>query len=124
MQFKLAETYRYWWPVTVRVPDPENAGKILEQKFRALFEPMDRDEQMAESEKAAGLKTVRELVDHEIETALRVVKSWDGVTGDDGNLVPFTPDLLKQALRHSWFRDGLQAALKESLAGEAARLGN
>lgn len=124
MQFKLAETYRYWWPVTVRVPDPDNAGKILEQKFRALFEPMDREEQMAEAEKAAGLKTMRDLVDHEIDTALRVVKGWDGVVGEDGALVVFSADLLKQALRHSWFRDALQVALKESLAGEAARLGN
>ena len=124
MQFKLAETYRYWWPVTVRCPDPSNAGQIVEQQFRALFEPLDREEQLAEGEKAAGLTTMRAIVDHEIETALRVVKGWDGVVGDDGALVPYTPDLLKQALRHSWFRDGLQRALKDSLTGEAARLGN
>lgn len=124
MQFKLAETYRYWWPVTVRVPDPDNAGQILKQKFRVLFEPLDREEQLAESERAAGLKTMRDLVDHEIQNALRVVKNWDDVIGDSGEIVPFSEDKLRQALRHSWFRDGIQTALKESLSGEEARLGN
>lgn len=124
MQFKLAETYRYWWPVTVRVPDPDNAGQILKQKFRVLFEPLDREEQLAESERAAGLKTMRDLVDHEIQNALRVVKNWDDVIGDGGEIVPFSEDKLRQALRHSWFRDGIQTALKESLSGEEARLGN
>ncbi|WP_353429034.1 hypothetical protein [Paracoccus denitrificans] len=124
MQFKLAETYRYWWPVTVRVPDPDNAGQILKQKFRVLFEPLDREEQLAEGERAAGLKSMRDLVDHEIQNALRVVKGWDGVVGEGDLLVPFSEEMLRQALRHSWFRDGLQAALKESLAGEEARLGN
>ncbi len=124
MQFKLAETYRYWWPVTVRVPDPDRAGQILEQSFRVLFEPLDREAQLAESEKAAGLRSMRDLVDHEIETALRVVKGWDGVVGEKDLLVPFSEDVLTQALRWDWFREGLQKALKESLAGEAARLGN
>ena len=124
MQFKLAETYRYWWPVKVRVPDPESPGKIVEQTFKALFEPLDREEQLAESERAAGLKTMRDLVDHEIQNALRVVKNWDEVIGDGGEIVPFSEDKLRQALRHSWFRAGVQEALKESLAGEEARLGN
>ena len=123
MQFKLAETYRYWWPVQVRVPDPDSPGKIIAQSFRVLFEPLDREAQLAESETAAGLKTMRELVDHEIQNALRVVRNWEGVIGDDG-IVPFSEDMLKQALRHSWFRDGLQQALKNSLSGEEARLGN
>lgn len=123
MQFKLAETYRYWWPVTVRVPDPDHAGQIVEQSFRVLFEPLDREAQLAESEVAAGLKTMRDLVDHETRNALRVVRNWDGVVGDDG-VVPFSEAMLKQALRHSWFRDGIQKALKDSLAGEEARLGN
>ncbi|WP_347268182.1 hypothetical protein [Paracoccus sp. (in: a-proteobacteria)] len=123
MQFKLAETYRYWWPVTVRVPDPETPGRFVKQGFRVLFEPLDREAQLAEAEKSAALKTMRELVDHEIENALRVVRNWEGVVGDDG-ILPFSEEMLKRALRHSWFRDGLQQALKESLAGEEARLGN
>lgn len=124
MQFKLAETYRYWWPVTVRVPDPDQAGKIAEQSFRVQFQPLDREAQLAEGETAAALKTMRELVDHEIRNALSVVRNWDGVVDDAGEILPFSEARLKQALRHSWFRDGIQAALKESLSGEEARLGN
>ena len=40
MQFKLAKTYRYWWPVTVQIPDPETPGKIIEQQLKIEFEPM------------------------------------------------------------------------------------
>ena len=38
MKFMLTDTDQYWWPVTVRVPDPENAGQILEQEFEMQFE--------------------------------------------------------------------------------------
>ena len=27
--FVLAETYRYWWPVTVHIPDPKAASSAL-----------------------------------------------------------------------------------------------
>lgn len=70
-------------------------GHILAQGFRVLFEPMDRDEQLADAEAAAGLDAMRELVDHETRTALRVVKGRDGVIGEDGALVSFGADLLR-----------------------------
>lgn len=124
MKFVLAKTHRYWWPVTIRVPDPENAGAFLEQKLRVQFEPLPRDEALAMQEEGAKLKSLREMTDHEIGQFRQVVRNWDGVEDQDGNVVPFSPDLLVQALQQSWFRDGLSAALKESLNGEAPRLGN
>lgn len=124
MQFKLAKTHRYWWPVTVRMPHPTEAGQIVEQQLRVQFEPLPRDEQLAAAERAAQAKSHRELVEIEAETATRVIRNWDGVVDDEGNHVPFDADLLSQALQQSWFRRAVNEALDASQNGEAARLGN
>lgn len=124
MQFKLARSYRYWWPVTVRVPDPENAGKIIEQTLKVQLEPLPQDELDAAQEESAALKTMREVTDHGIRQIQRVITNWDGVVDAAGDPVPFSDEMLKQALQHVWFRAGIQKALAESQNGEAARLGN
>lgn len=123
MQFNLSKSYRYWWPVTVRSPDPENPGKVIEQKLRVQFEPLPRDEEIAWQEKTAKLKTARARVEDEKVQMRSVVKNWDGVlSGSD--IVPFSPEALDLALQHPWFRIGLANAFAESLSGEEARMGN
>lgn len=124
MQFKLTKSHRYWWPVTVRLPDPEQPGVILEQELKIQFEPLGRDEQLAVQAEAAKLQTMEALVEHETRQALRIVKNWDGVVDDDGLPIPFSPELFSQAMQQSWFRLAVQEALNSSLAGEKARLGN
>ncbi|MGN7870969.1 hypothetical protein [Paracoccus sp. 22332] len=124
MKFKLAKTYRYWWPVTVQMPDPDQPGTILTQELRVLLEPLPQDEVIAVQEESAKLKTVRAVSEHGAASMERVVKDWDGVEDEDGKLVPFTPAMLRQALQHAWFRAGINKALAESQNGEAARLGN
>lgn len=124
MQFKLAKSHRYWWPVTVRIPDPGNAGQYLEQELKLQFEPLPRSEQIEASEKAASLKTWREIADFEIAQAIRVIRNWDGVVDDSGSLVPFTAEALTAALQHDWFRTAATAALNASMNGEEARKGN
>lgn len=124
MQFKLSNSHRYWWPVTVRIPDPENPGCIIEQKLKVQFEPLSRDDLLAAQEKAARLKDFRELAEHEAAQSRRIVKNWDGVVDDAGEPVPFSPEHLDRALGQSWFRKAIQDALQESMNGEEARLGN
>lgn len=124
MQFKLVETDRYWWPVTVRVPDAENPGKVIEQTFRAEFEPLSPEEEQESVEAIQKLTTAREIHAHGLEQSARVVRNWEGVIDGQGNPVPFSPEMLALALKKSWFRLGIQQALKESLSGEEARLGN
>lgn len=124
MQFKLAPTYRYWWPVTLLVPDPANAGKIVQQEMKAEFEPLPQDELTAAQEESVSLTTMRDVTDHGIRQVKRVVRNWDGVVDDAGNPVPFSEAALEQALQHAWFRKGIQKALVESQNGEEARLGN
>ncbi|MBC9246743.1 hypothetical protein H4P12_08460 [Paracoccus sp. 11-3] len=124
MQFKLAKTYSYWWPVTVRVPDPEDPGKYVEQKLKVLLEPLPQDEVIAAQEESAALTTMRAVTEHGVRHMLRVVQGWDGVVDEHGKHVPFSPELLEQALQHSWFRAAIGKALTESQNGEAPRLGN
>lgn len=124
MQFKLSKTHRYWWPVSVSIPDPENPGQFVEQRLKVQFEPLGRDAQLAAQDQAAQLTTLRALADHETEQARRIVKNWEGVIDADGSPVPFTPELLDQALQQAWFRKGVQEALHESMTGDKARLGN
>lgn len=124
MQFKLSKSHRYWWPVTVSIPDPESPGQFIKQELKIQFEPLGRDDQLAAQDTAAALTSLRELADHETEQARRIVKNWDGVIGEDGGPVSFSPELLDQALQQPWFRKAVQEALHHSMTGEKARLGN
>ena len=124
MKFVLSKTHRYWWPVTIRLPDPENAGNLIEQKLRMLFEPLPRDQEIRENEGAKTLTTLREIVDFEIARYLDVVRDWDGVVDDNGAVVPFSVERLEMALQFSWFRTGVKAAFDVSVNGEQGRLGN
>jgi hypothetical protein len=124
LKFKMSDKPRYWWPVVVRTPDPENAGKVIEQKLKVLFEPQDRDEAVAAAEAYAKLTSPREKAEHEHLQLLAVVKNWDEVEDDDKNPVPFSPEIFLAAVQQSWFRTGVYAAYADSLNGIEARLGN
>lgn len=125
MKFQLTETDRYWWPVTVRVPDPNTAGKVVEQTFNMQFEPVSRDEAIAHEEGYATCKSAAERVSHERNHLMRIAKGWnEDVVGPDNKPVPFTEETFRQALQKSWFRIAVFNAYAESLNGEEARLGN
>ena len=124
MKFTLAKTVRYWWPVIVRLPDPENPGKIIEQRLKVLFEPKRRDEAFTAQEAYAKLTTPKERLLHEQAELTDVVKGWDDVVDEDKSPIPFTVEALDQALQFSWFRAGVYDAYAQSLNGEEARLGN
>lgn len=124
MKFTLAQTVRYWWPVTVRLPDPETPGKILEQQLQVLFEPKGRDEAIAAQEAYAQLDSAKERSAHEHRELADVVKGWDDVVDEEKAPIPFSEEALSRALQFSWFRAGVYEAYAQSLNGEEARLGN
>jgi hypothetical protein len=124
MQFKLAKTYRYWWPVTVRIPDPAAPGEIIEQKFQVELQPMPQDEWLASQEESAKITTLRGVTEHGVSQIKRIVTNWDGVVDDDARPVPYSTEGLEMALQHAWFRAAIQKALADSQNGEAAREGN
>ncbi|RCW78078.1 hypothetical protein, partial [Paracoccus lutimaris] len=97
---------------------------IIEQELKVEFEPLPQDELMAAQEESVTLPTLREVQAHGIRQVQRVVRNWEGVVDANGEIVPFSPAMLEQALQHAWFRAGIQKALAESQNGEAARQGN
>ena len=123
MQFKLAETYRYWWPVTVMVPDPQKPGKYIEQGFKAELEPLSQEELTCASEESASLTSMREITKHGIQQIQRVVKNWSDVVDPDGATVPFTPEKLEMALQHAWFRAWETERGRAGLGARAVRPG-
>lgn len=124
MKFVLETTHRYWWPVKVRIPDPEMAGKIIEQTLKIQFEPKGRDEALASQEVYEALTSAKDRADHEQKQLMDVCKGWDDVVGADKSSVAFTEENFRLALQHSWFRTAVYQAYADSLNGQEARLGN
>lgn len=124
MKFKLVDRYAYWWPVVVAVPDPENPGKVIEQMFEARFEAQTEEEQRKQQEAYERLMTDNDRSRHEHAALYAVTKDWRGVASEGGGDEPFTPAAFERAMQHSWFRLGMYKAYRDSIYGNAARLGN
>ncbi|HBD91813.1 MAG TPA: hypothetical protein DEF16_03760 [Gemmobacter sp.] len=124
MKFALVEKPTYWWPVTVRVPDPDTAGKFQEQELKLQFVAQPRDAAIAAQEAYADLTSDRARHETEVAQMLDIVTGWDGVVDGNGNPVPFSETTLRAALQLMWFRNAVNAAYAESMMGIEARLGN
>lgn len=124
MKFTLIENPTFWWPVTVRIPDPEVPGKTISQDLRVQFAPKTRDEEIALQESFAALTSERDRADAEIANWLDIVKGWDGVVDGNGNPVSFSAEALRAALQRSWFRVGLGEAFAAAAFGLEAKRGN
>ncbi|MGY9046325.1 hypothetical protein P775_11045 [Puniceibacterium antarcticum] len=124
MNFVLTDLQLYWWPVPVRIPDPDNAGKILEQTFKVQFEAQSQDDAVAHTDGYQALSSAKERADHERAWLCRVVRNWDDVVGPDKSPIPFNDQTFTAALQQAWFRTGIYTAYQESINGQEARLGN
>lgn len=121
--FKVVSTHLFWWPVTVKMPDPDNAGRLSAQTFELRFEalPLDR----ARAIDAARAKLPAEEQDaHAFDFLLEISKDWREVVDADGSPIPFTADGFQAQLSLPWFRDGVVAAYVQATSGQEARLGN
>lgn len=135
--FKVKKNLTCWWPVTVKEPDPEKPGEILESEFEVEFAIPGRAERKRLSdEREALLKSLRETEDAdqaaEIATQLEAfgehryreaILDWRGIEGDEG---PFEYDLfnLETLLDSDYVRRALDAAYTEAVTLDKARLGN
>nr|WP_321511099.1 hypothetical protein [uncultured Celeribacter sp.] len=124
MKYVLADTSTYWWPVTVKRPDPECAGKLIEMTFEAEFEFRDQDQLMAEQEAMNAAQTLRKQVEIERENLAGRIVGWKGIDDGKGGEAVFSKAALMNELKNAWFRTGVYRAISESLSGEEARLGN
>lgn len=122
--FKLVDTYRYWWPVIVKMPDQDKPGKMIEQQLKVLFESIDQDEALAAQEVYEQLTSVRDRIEHERAQLLKVVKGWDGVEAEDKKQIDFSEEMFRMAMQKPWFRTAVYLAHADSLIGREAAVGN
>lgn len=108
MQFRLCEPFEFWWPVTVKLPDPATAGGVRSEDFEAKFLLIGRD-RLAELEG-----------DSEEALLTEIMRDWRGVTGEDGIPVPFSDAALEQCLPFAHFRVAVYRAYLTALNGQAA----
>lgn len=124
MKFALVENPIVWWPVTVRVPDQDRPGKVVEQKLKMQFVIRDRDELLERQDYYATLSSDRERIETEAQDMLEIVRGWDDVVDGNGNPVAFSPEMLRAAWKWTWFRLGVHAAMAEIVLGKEAQTGN
>lgn len=124
-EFVLAGNDRYWWPIDVRVPDPENPGKFLVQRFEMQFEPLEQDDVLKQDAILEGITDPQERVQHDREQLRKICKNWrKGPVDQSGNQIPFTEENFNAALQKTWFRMAVYTGLNDSQLGREARLGN
>lgn len=135
--FKVKKNLTCWWPVTVKEPDPERPGEILESEFEVEFAIPGRAERKRLSdEREALLKELRDAVEPEAAAAIaaqleafgedryrEAILNWRGIEGDEG---PFEYDLynFETLLDSDYVRRGLDVAYTEAVTLDKARLGN
>lgn len=137
--FVLSETFSFSWPVSVREPDPDNPGKLLEHSFTARFELLDRDEaiandrarveivlRLADEGDPGQLQQIREdLAAHDRASILRVLRGWgEDLVDFKGEPIPFNEATVQAVLKHDRVHHALQRAYQEAISEDKARLGN
>jgi hypothetical protein len=123
-KFVLTEEYRYWWPIEVKLPDPDRAGEFVTQKFKMEFLAMPSDEARALTKEIDALPA-EQREEREHEHLMRVARNWnEDVVDADKKPVRFSKEALAQALRFPWFRAAVYRGYTRSLVGDEARKGN
>lgn len=123
-KFRLVTEHLYWWPVVVKMPHPEKSGKWQELSFEARFAMVGEDQAREEAEAIAALETEAERLAARHDTLIGATRDWRGVVDGAGAEIPFSAELLRQAMGQVWFREGLYRAYNNSLFPEEARRGN
>ncbi|SLN38073.1 hypothetical protein AQS8620_01419 [Aquimixticola soesokkakensis] len=120
----LAQTSTYWWPVTVRCPDPTTPGKFVKRTFEAEFEFRHQDQLIEEEERVRNAVGQRAQIAAERANLVGRICGWRGVKDVLGDDVAFTKERLAAEMGNSLFRIGVYEAIRESMSGEEALLGN
>jgi len=124
MKFVATRKHLFWWPVTVRTPDPDNPGTFISEEFEMQFEALSKTEGEALDDAYAALETDKEKRAHEHDVARRVAVGWRGVEEGDGKALAFSAEGLEQMLEYSWYRAGIYTAYAEAMGGQEARRKN
>lgn len=106
--FKLNPAPSYLWPVTVELP-AETGGIYEKHTFDGMFKRLPQERLDAIFGKTSD--------DNDTTVISEVLVGWEGVVGDDGQPVPFSPSNLRQLLQVQGVRAAIVAAWLQSLVG-------
>jgi len=119
--FKLAPSDRFTYPVTVETI--VNGGATRKDKFSVTFARLSTTEVTDWVDRIieAGREGTETAVQTARDLAHKVVLDWQEVLGDDGTPVPFSTDMLSQALEIHPFPTSIASAWLEAVNGGAKR---
>lgn len=120
MTFRLAETYVFWFPVSVSIPDEKKPGKFVTQTFDVQFEALKLDDAKKIDDELAELDEAGRR-SRQFKMLTTVVRNWRGVVDDVGDEVVFSEEAFDRALQYAWIRTSLYDAYSKALSGEARR---
>lgn len=126
VKFVVGKVHTYWWPVKVRMPDPDpkRAGNVQEFSFKAQFEAIGTEEADALIAEVNALP-LNERSARQHDLLLRVTKDWnEDVIDNDKAPFPFSEDALRELLDMGWFAAGMWRAWGDSQRAEGGRKGN
>lgn len=125
MKFVATAEFTYWWPIKIKMPNPEKSGQWKTETFEMLFAAVSVDEAERIAADIRELKTDEEKAGHTHDQLLNACRDWRGVVDDDKKPVPFDRDLLLAMLKAApWYRQGIYQSYGASLVSEGARTGN
>lgn len=124
MKFVPTEERLFWWPVSVRTPDPDKPGAVVVEKYEARFRALTRSRALVIEQAMRAAGSDAERSDREHDLLRETVVDLRGIEGADGEALAFTPLLLDQLIEFSWHRAGLYEAYAQAMRGEEARIKN
>jgi hypothetical protein len=92
--FQLDTKPTYWWPVVVRLPNPDKPGEITEHRFEAQFAWQSDDEH------DALLADAHERKLNDTVAMATVLKGIRKIAGADGKPMESTPENIALVLQH------------------------
>lgn len=116
--FKVITKHLFWWPVTVRMPDPSDAGKLTVQTFAMRFETLSRGRAQQLDEELSTLAEA-ERAARDVDLVMEISRDWRDVVDAEGQPVAFSADALKAQLAFPWFRLAVEEAYGQASRAEA-----
>lgn len=113
--FVLRKPRDFWWPV--KLPIPTDGDYVL-ARLDVLFAALPQ----AEIDRMRGVGLAEgEQAPSDREIAVRVVRGWRDLQGEDGNPVPFSAEALEQLLQTPAMRTAIVMTYLAAASGLAAR---
>jgi len=121
--FTITKKHLFWWPVTVKIPSPDNSGVYQEHEFEIQFEAMPLD-RAREIDTARAKLPAAEREERQFDYVFELVRGWRDVVAEDGEAVPFSREIFAAQFQYPWFRDAVAEAYARAVSGQGGRLGN